>query len=279
MGKSGEETLQDTVQTAIKQARAGHVELVVEDVSFQYPTGDRLILDGFNLHIKPGETVALVGRNGAGKSTLVKLLCRLYQPNQGRILLNGIDIQDIPLNVYYQILSVIFQDFELMPILFSENIASKEHSQINEDDRANIRDALVKTDMLAWAEALPDGLDNPITRVLSDTGAIPSGGQEQKLAIARSVYHKGSLMIMDEPTSALDPRNEEQVFAQMLSITQNQTAMFISHRLSSTRHADRIFVLDEGRLIDEGAHEDLLAEGGLYCQMFTAQAEQYQLPS
>ena len=225
--------------------------------------------------IHPGETVALVGRNGAGKSTLVKLLCRLYKPDNGRILINGVDIWDIPLNQYYNLLSVIFQDFQLLPILLSENITSKTRCWVNASDEAAVREALEKSDMLRWTEALPHGIHTPMTRLLSEDGAVPSGGQEQKLAIARAVYHKGSFMIMDEPTSALDPRSEEQVFSQMREITQNHTAMFISHRLSSTRHADRIFVLDEGKLIAEGSHETLMEQEGLYRRLYLAQAEQY----
>ena len=225
--------------------------------------------------IHPGETVALVGRNGAGKSTLVKLLCRLYKPDNGRILINGVDIWDIPLNQYYNLLSVIFQDFQLLPILLSENITSKTRCRVNASDEAAVREALEKSDMLRWTEALPHVIHTPMTRLLSEDGAVPSGGQEQKLAIARAVYHKGSFMIMDEPTSALDPRSEEQVFSQMREITQKHTAMFISHRLSSTRHADRIFVLDEGKLISEGSHETLMEQEGLYRRLYLAQAEQY----
>ena len=268
--------LDESIQTALTLAKDGQVDLVVDNLSFKYPTAEQQILDGLSLHIQPGKTVALVGRNGAGKSTLVKLLCRLYKPDSGRILLNGVDIWDIPLGFYYQILSVIFQDFELMPILLSENIASKKRESLDEEDTLRVRAALSRSDMLSWAETLPEGIHNPITRMLSETGAVPSGGQEQKLAIARSVYHNGCLIIMDEPTSTLDPRNEEQVFVQMLDITREQTALFISHRLSSTRHADRIFVLDDGRLIAEGNHTQLMSEKGLYAQMFNAQAEQYQ---
>lgn len=269
------ERLDDAVQNLLSEATEGHLTVQVQDVSFRYPTSDELVLDGLTLTIQPGETVALVGRNGAGKSTLVKLLCRLYKPGSGRILINGVDIWDIPLDDYYSILSVIFQDFQLLPVLLSENITSKKRSQISAADEAAANEALKKSDMLNWAEALPHGIHTPMTRLLAEDGAVPSGGQEQKLAIARAVYHNGSFMIMDEPTSSLDPRNEEQVFSQMLKITQNHTAMFISHRLSSTRHADRIFVMDEGKLIAEGSHEALMAQEGLYRSMYLAQAEQY----
>lgn len=253
----------------------GHFSVQVQDVSFRYPTSDELVLDHLTLNIQPGETVALVGRNGAGKTTLVKLLCRLYQPDSGRFLINGVNIWDIPLEEYYNILSVIFQDFQLLPVLLSENITSKKRDHISANDETYINEALEKSNILSLAEALPHGIHTPMTRLLAEDGAVPSGGQEQKLAIARAVYHNGSFIIMDEPTSALDPRNEEQVFSQMLDITEKHTAMFISHRLSSTRHADRIFVLDEGKLIAEGSHETLMAQEGLYRSMYLAQAEQY----
>lgn len=265
----------DEVENVLSEINEGKLSVQVQDVSFRYPTRDELVLDHLSFAIQPGETVALVGRNGAGKSTLVKLLCRLYKPECGRILINGIDIWDFPLEQYYGILSVIFQDFQLLPLLLSENIGCKKSDQISDDELARIEEALGKSDMLKWAQALPYGIHTPMTRLLSDDGAVPSGGQEQKIAIARAVYHDGRLVIMDEPTSALDPRNEEQVFSQMLSITQNHTAIFISHRLSSTRHADRIFVLDGGKLLAEGSHEALMEHEGLYRSMYLAQADQY----
>lgn len=263
------------IQKVLSEINTGYLSVLVQDVSFRYPTSDELVLDRLTFTIQPGETVALVGRNGAGKSTLVKLLCRLYKPESGRILINGTDIWDFPLEQYYAILSVIFQDFQLLPLTLSENLICKKRDQISKTEEARINEALDKSDMLNWAQALPYGIHTPMTRLLSEEGAIPSGGQEQKLAIARAVYHDGRLVIMDEPTSALDPRNEEQVFNQMLNITQDHTAIFISHRLSSTRHADRIFVLDHGKLLAEGNHEALMEHEGLYRSMYLAQADQY----
>ncbi len=270
------EELDPTVRQAIALAKSGQVSLEVRQLSFAYPEQDALILDDLSLSIPSGETVALVGRNGAGKTTLVKLICRLYQPQSGQILLNGVDIAKIPLPEYYQLLSVTFQDFQLMPVLLSENLCGKLQSEQREEDLEHIRQALRDTEMLSWAEEQKDGIHVPITRLLDEEGAIPSGGQEQKLAIARNICHGGALMILDEPTSALDPRNEEQVFGMMLRLTKGSSSMFVSHRLSSTRYADRIFVLDGGKLIQEGNHSQLMTEDGLYRTMYLAQASQYQ---
>ena len=264
------------INRVLSQASAGDVTLEVRDLSFAYPGSEKMVLDGLSLTISPGETVAVVGRNGAGKTSLVKLICRLYPPVSGQILLNGLNIQDIPLEQYYQLLSVTFQDFQLMPILLSENISSlskDSQSAVTEDQ---IREVLAETDMLTWAEAQSGGIHSFITSLLDEEGAIPSGGQEQKLAIARNIYHQGTFIILDEPTSALDPRSEEEVFGLMLKLSVKRSAMFISHRLSSTRYAERIFVLDQGRLIQEGNHASLMAEDGLYREMYQAQASQYQ---
>jgi len=275
-GENDHEEIDPAVNQAIALARSGQISLGVRELSFAYPEQDALILDNLSLSIPSGETVALVGRNGAGKTTLVKLICRLYQPQSGQILLNGVDIAQIPLREYYKLLSVTFQDFQLMPILLSENLCGKLQSDQSEEDLERIRQALRDTEMLSWAEAQKDGIHVPITRLLDEEGAIPSGGQEQKLAIARNICHDGALMILDEPTSALDPRNEEQVFRMMLELTKGGSSMFVSHRLSSTRYADRIFVLDKGRLIQEGNHARLIEEEGLYRTMYLAQASQYQ---
>ena len=264
------------INRVLSQASAGDVTLEVRDLSFAYPGSEKMVLDGLSLTISPGETVAVVGRNGAGKTSLVKLICRLYPPVSGQILLNGLNIQDIPLEQYYQLLSVTFQDFQLMPILLSENISSlskDSQSAVTEDQ---IREVLAETDMLTWAEAQSGGIHSFITSLLDEEGAIPSGGQEQKLAVARNIYHQGTFIILDEPTSALDPRSEEEVFGLMLKLSVKRSAMFISHRLSSTRYAERIFVLDQGRLIQEGNHDSLMAEDGLYREMYQAQASQYQ---
>ena len=264
------------VAEAITQAKAGRVDISICDLMFRYPTGNTLVLNGLNMHIKSGETLALVGRNGAGKSSLVKLLCRLYEPTSGSITLNGIDICRIPLGLYYRLLAPTFQDFKLLPFRLDESLSGQCADALSPEDRQTLENALIKVAMGEWLGAQEEGLDSFLTKSLGERGIVPSGGQEQKLALARAVVRNGRFLMMDEPTAALDPRSEEEVFHQMLAITRGQTALYISHRLSSTRFADRILVIDEGRIVQEGSHSQLLSQPGLYRQMFTAQAEQYQ---
>ncbi len=271
-----DEQLPLDVEEALNKAHAGQVDLAIRDLVFQYPSGDKPVLNSLNLDIKTGETLALVGRNGSGKSTLVKLLCRLYAPTAGSITLNGVDIARFPLPLYYRLLAPTFQDFKLLPFKLSEAMSGQAAGTLSEEEKANLKQALHQVGMGDWLAAQPQGLDSPLTKSLDAHGIVPSGGQEQKLALARSVYRGGKLLMMDEPTAALDPRSEEEVFRQMLAITRGQTALYISHRLSSTRFAGRILVMDGGQIIQEGSHPQLMAQAGLYQQMFSAQAQQYQ---
>jgi ABC-type multidrug transport system fused ATPase/permease subunit len=265
------------VAEALNQARAGQVDFAIRDLLFQYPTGDKPVLRGLHLDIKTGETLALVGRNGSGKSTLVKLLCRLYTPTSGTITLNGVDIARFPLPLYYRLLAPTFQDFKLLPFRLSELLSGKAASDLSAGEAEALVQSITQAGMGGWLAEQPRGIDSFFTKSLDEHGIVPSGGQEQKLALARSVARQGRFLIMDEPTAALDPRSEEEVFSQMLSITRGQTALFISHRLSSTRFADRILVMDGGNILQEGDHRQLMAQhSGLYRHMFLAQAQQYQ---
>lgn len=244
-------------------------------VYFKYPTSQDYILENCSFVINPGETVALVGRNGAGKSTIVKLLCKFYQPTSGKILLNGINIADIDTRYYYQILSPTFQDFRLFPFRIDENVASLKADDIGDNSYKDMEKSFELLNIDKWIDSLPKGKANYITTLFDKKGVQPSGGLGQKLALARSMHHKGKFIIMDEPTSALDPRSEQEIFENMLAITKDQTSLFISHRLSSTKYADRILVCNHGRIDEEGTHEKLLGENKLYKKMFTTQAELY----
>lgn len=277
MEEATEQTPDDSaaVKKAVKDALNGRMHWQGRDICFKYPTGEGWVLDHLNFEILEGETLALVGRNGAGKSTLVKLLCRLWEPEQGQILLNGVDIRDIPKADYDRILSPTFQDYQLLPVRIDENIACLNHEDIDDDEAAQLREAAERIGVSDWIEALPDKAASYLSRDLSDQGILPSGGQGQKIALARSVAHGGGLILMDEPTAALDPKAEEEVFATMLQVTRGQTAVFISHRLSSTRYADRILVMEGGRIVQEGRHEALLNQEGLYREMYRLQARQY----
>lgn len=276
-----EESLQpgdidDEVQQALRKAREGHVHIQVQDVSFQYPTGDGLVLNHLSMDILPGETLALVGRNGAGKSTLVSLLCRLYPPTAGSILLNGVDVQRIPLKEYRQVLAPTFQDYRLLPLSIEESLLGKKQQDITPQDKARVEDALKQVGVEDFVMASAKGIAAPLTRMLAEDGLVPSGGQDQKLALARAVCRQGTFVILDEPTAALDPRSEEEIFSRMLTLTRGQTSLFISHRLSSTRFADRIIVLDKGQVLQNGSHQQLMDTVGLYQEMYQTQAEAYQ---
>lgn len=251
------------------------VTIEFKNVYFKYPTSQDYILENCSFVINPGETVALVGRNGAGKSTIVKLLCKFYKPTSGKILLNGIDIADIDTRYYYQILSPTFQDFRLFPFRIDENVASLKDYDIDEKSYEEMEKSFELLNIDKWIDSLPKGKANYITTLFDKEGVQPSGGLGQKLALARSMHHKGKFIIMDEPTSALDPRSEQEIFEKMLAITKDQTSLFISHRLSSTKYADRILVCNHGRIDEEGTHEELLRENKLYKEMFTTQAELY----
>ncbi len=264
------------VDKCLTLALAGTLNWKFEDVSFHYPTDPKNIMEHCSFQIRSHETIALVGKNGTGKSTVVKLLCRFYQPQSGRILLNGVDIWDIPLREYYRVLSPTFQDFQLLPFEIRENVACKISQSIDEYDEEEIWKAITKLGLSAWVQQLPHGSATFLSQHLTPAGVLPSGGQAQKMALARSLYQGGQFLIMDEPTAALDPKSEEEIFTQMLALSQDKTCLFISHRLSSTRFADRILVMDQGRIVEDGNHSDLIARHGLYCEMYRVQSAQYQ---
>lgn len=251
------------------------VSLTFEDITFRYPTSNEDVLKDVSFNISPGETLAIVGQNGAGKTTIIKLLCRLYQPQKGRILLNGIDIENLSIEEYKKQLSIVFQDFKLLPIKLSENILGKAEKFITEEEIRMIWEKLKETGIKSWVENQKEGLESYITKIYDDKGLLPSGGQEQKIAISRALARDGSIVILDEPTAALDPKSEEEVFENLIKLAKGKTSIFISHRLSSTRIADRIIVLDKGQILEEGSHSELIHHNGLYANMFNTQAEQY----
>lgn len=251
------------------------VRLEFKDVSFKYPSSNDYILKNCSFIINPGETVALVGRNGAGKSTIVKLLCKFYEPSSGEILLNDTNIKDIDTKYYYKILSPTFQDFRLFPFRIDENVATNIKDDINKCDYEQMDASFKLLNIKKWVDNLPNGKENYLTTVFDNNGVSLSGGLGQKLALARSMQHKGKFIIMDEPTSALDPRSEQEIFENMLKITEDQTSLFISHRLSSTKYADRIIVCNNGHIEENGSHTELLKANKLYAEMFNTQKELY----
>ena len=251
------------------------INIRFDNVSFKYPASESYVLKDATFEIKNGETLALVGKDGAGKSTIVKLLCKFYEPSEGTIYLNDIDIAKISTKKYYEILSPTFQDFRLFPFRISENITSKLKEEITDYEYKNMAKAFDLLNLSTWIDKQVEKENTFLTYLFSDKSVEPSGGIGQKLALARSIFHEGKFFIMDEPTSALDPRSEQEIFENMLQISKGQTSLFISHRLSSTKYADRIIVCDKGKITENGTHDQLIKQDGLYREMFTTQAELY----
>ena len=223
-----------------------------------------------------GEKIALVGYNGAGKTTLIKLIMRLYDPSRGEILLDGVNIKDYDVEKYRHSIGTVFQDFKIFGGSVVENVLLDLND--GEDDSAvteKVRKALTHSGLWERIQSLPNGLDTQLTTEFAKDGVNLSGGESQKLAIGRVFYKDAGLIILDEPSSALDPIAEYQLNHSMLEATENKTVIFISHRLSTTRLADRIFLLEKGRIAEQGTHEELLARNGRYAAMWRAQAGQY----
>ncbi|MBI1802141.1 MAG: ABC transporter ATP-binding protein, partial [Chloroflexi bacterium] len=230
-------------------------------------------LHDVNLTIRPGEKVALVGPNGAGKTTLIKLLTRLYDPTEGQILLDGVDLREYDLGELRQRIGVIFQDFVRYHLPASENVGFGQIEAL--DDRPRIVGAAQKSGAHSVIDALPEQYETMLGRWFSK-GRDLSGGEWQKIALARAFMRDCEVLVLDEPTAALDAENELKVFQQFRELTIGKTAVLISHRFSTVRMADRIFVIDHGALTEQGTHEELLALGGTYARLFTLQAESYR---
>lgn len=259
----------------IKKINTEKITINFDNVSFKYPKSKENILENCSFEIKNGETVALVGKNGAGKSTIVKLLCKFYKPTKGNIYINGININDIDTKTYYKILSPTFQDFRLFPFRISENISANLLDEITNCQREKMDESFYLLNLKSWIEKLINKEDTFLTFLFSKNSVEPSGGIGQKLALSRSMVHEGKFFIMDEPTSALDPRSEQEIFEKMLDISKGQTSLFISHRLSSTKYADRIIVCDNKKITENGNHEKLMKDDGLYKKMYLSQAKLY----
>ena len=250
-------------------------EIRFEGVDFHYPGSERPVLDHLNLALPAGRCTAIVGLNGAGKTTLVKLLARLYEPTGGRILVDDIDVRSFGVDDWRSQIGVIFQDFNRYELTAAENIGFGAVELIGNRDR--IRTAARRAGILTTLERLPRGLDTPLARQYKD-GAELSGGQWQRVAIARALFaleNGASILVLDEPTAALDVRAEAAFFEKFVDVTRGATAVLISHRFSSVRHADNIVVLDGGRVIEQGSHDELLAANGRYAELFRLQAERF----
>ena len=249
-----------------------NVRIEFRDVSFKYPKTERMVLEHINITIDRGEALSIVGENGAGKTTFVKLLCRFYEPTEGEIFVNGIRAADIPLNEYYQLLGVVFQDFSLFGFSVNENIAMD-----TEFDDARIESCIKKCGLENRMETLPHGRETCILKSFDPDGIELSGGEGQKIAIARAVYRDAPIVVFDEPTSAIDPIAEYDIYKNFHDLAESRTAIYISHRLSSTRFTDKTAVFANNRIAEYGTHDELMQiDGGVYRDMFAMQAKYYQ---
>ena len=246
-------------------------EVEFRDVSFRYPGSDIWALRHVNMKFKVGKRLAIVGENGSGKTTFIKLLCRLYDPQEGQILLNGIDIRKYRYDDYMGIFSVVFQDFQLICQPLGNNVAGS-----MEYDRDRAKKALIDAGFADRLAAMEKGLDTMLYKNLSEDGVEVSGGEAQKIAIARALYKDAPFIILDEPTAALDPIAEAEIYSKFDEIAGDKTAIYISHRLSSCKFCDEIAVFHEGAVVQQGSHAELLADrGGKYYALWNAQAQYY----
>lgn len=262
------------VSTADRKVPQNPTKIELRGVSFGYGKSDGYVLKNINMKIEPNSKIAIVGYNGAGKTTLIKLIMRLYDPDEGEILLDGVNIKEYDLEDYRSMIGTVFQDFKLFAATVKENVLL-DFAENGSDSEVEM--AIDKSGFAERLASLPNGLDTNLTTEFEDDGVNLSGGEAQKLAIARVFYKKASLIILDEPSSALDPIAEYHLNRSMLTAAENKSVAFISHRLSTTRIADRIYMLENGRIIEEGTHSGLLALGGEYAQMWRVQAGQYKV--
>ena len=245
-------------------------EIEFRHVSFAYPKTDRKVLDDVSIKIAPGEHLSIVGLNGAGKTTFIKLLCRLYDPTEGEILVDGVDIREYDYVQYMQQFAPVFQDFRLFAFSVKENIAFS-------DSDADVTALTDRVGLHDFVDGLEKGTETNIFKFFDEEGVEPSGGEQQKIAIARALYKDAPVVILDEPTAALDPIAEYEIYRQFNSLVGGKSAFYISHRLSSCQFCDKIAVFSDGHIAEYGTHAELeRIEGGLYAQMFEAQAKYYK---
>lgn len=248
-------------------------KLELRNMTFGYEGQTTPALSNVNLTVNVGEKIAIVGHNGAGKTTLIKLLQRLYDPNEGEILLNGENIKNYRLSSYRNLFGTVFQDYRLFATTIAENVMLR--GDITDEDRAIVKEALERSGIYSKIESLSNGVDSNVTREFDNEGAMFSGGEAQKISIARIFAGKQEIIIMDEPTSALDPIAEQEMYRNMFEACEGKTVIFISHRLSSATMADRVYMFENGEIIEQGTHSELLAMNGKFADMWHKQADTY----
>lgn len=261
--------INETMQIPIKTP----YEIEFKNVSFKYPGSEKYVYKNLSLKIKAGQRLAIVGVNGAGKTTFVKLLTRLYDPNEGKILINGVDISTLNKEEYFKLFSVVFQEIKMFAFSIAENVAL---ATGNDLDRAKVEECIKKANIDGKINSLEKGMDTSLLKILDSTGIELSGGENQRLALARALYKDGEIIVLDEPTAALDPIAEYNIYNSFNDMIGEKTAIYISHRLASTRFCDVIAFFENGEIQEYGTHDELLALNGKYAEMFNVQACYYK---
>ena len=264
-----DEKYQGTIPT--EKRNDNEYEFEFKHVWFKYPSSEQYTLKDVNLKWKIGEKMALVGKNGCGKSTLVKLLCRLYDPTEGEITLNGIDIKKYKYEDYMALFSVVFQDSKLFSFSIAENVAAS-----GEYEEEKVKDCVIRAGLGDRLSEMENGIETCLYKDFDEKGVEISGGEAQKLCLARAVYKGAPFIVLDEPTAALDPVSEHDIYTKFNGIVGTRTAIYISHRLSSCKFCDEITVMNEGTIAERGSHEELMEKNGIYSKLWSAQAEYYK---
>jgi ABC transporter. len=248
------------------------IEIEFDHVTFKYPGTDKYIFRNFSLKIPAGQKLALVGVNGAGKTTFVKLLTGLFEPDSGRILINGHDIKEYRKTELFRMFAVVFQEVNILAFTIAQNIACS----LDDIDYKKVDDVLKQVKLYDKVHSLEKGTDTMMLKIIDENGSVFSGGENQKLAIARALYKGGNCVIMDEPTAALDALAEAEIYSEFDKLTEGKTAIYISHRLASTKFCDKIALIDGTGLREYGTHDELMKLGGIYYDMFVTQGKYYQ---
>lgn len=249
------------------------VEIRLENVSYCYPGSDKMVLAHVSLHIKKGEKIAVVGLNGAGKTTLIKIICGLLTPTQGSVYVNGIDMMQYNREEYYTMFAAVFQDSCLFPASIANNITCSTKDQVNQ---MRLDECIRSAGLAEKISSLAEGAETPLVKTVLPNAIELSGGELQKLWLARALYRDSNIIVLDEPTAALDPLAESHIYEKYNEITAHKTSIYISHRLASTKFCDRIVLLDHAKIEEEGSHEELMAKGLKYAELFSLQSQYYQ---
>lgn len=261
------------VEKTLKEFPKEFSELEFKNVYFKYPNTEKYILENVSFKMKKGEKIAIVGHNGAGKTTLIKLMCGFYDVEEGEILLNGINIKNYSKEEYYDLFTAVFQDVKVLAFSIAENIALQEPEEINKN---LLMECIEKAGLGDKIKSLKNGIDTSLLKILDDEGIELSGGENQKLSIARALYKNAHVIILDEPTAALDALAEYNMYSRFNDITKERTSVFISHRLASTRFCDKILMFENGKIVESGTHQALMNKNGKYREMFDIQAKYYK---